>query len=43
VVGAGRGIVAALAAGASAQVEIPIVGTVSGSTISLTVPPTDLR
>jgi hypothetical protein len=42
VVGAGRGIVAALAAGASAQVEIPIVGTVSGSTISLTVPPTGL-
>jgi len=43
VVGAGRGIVATLAAGASAQVEVPIVGTVSGSTISLTVPPTDLR
>jgi hypothetical protein len=42
VVGAGRGIVAALAAGASAQVEIPIVGTVSGSTILLTVPPTGL-
>ena len=43
VVGAGRGIVATLAAGASAQVEVPIVGTVSGSTISLTVPPTGVR
>ena len=41
-VGAGRGIVPALAAGASAQVEIPMVGSVDGSTISLTVAPTDL-
>ena len=43
VVGAGRGIVPTLAAGASAQVLVPIVGTVSGSTISLTIPPTGLR
>jgi hypothetical protein len=43
VVGAGRGVVAALAAGASAQVLVPIVGTVSGSTISLTIPPTGPR
>jgi hypothetical protein len=42
VVGAGRGIVAALAAGASAQLEIPMVGSVDGSTISLTVAPTSL-
>jgi len=42
VVGAGRGIVAALAAGASAQVEIPMVGSVDGSTISLTVAPARL-
>jgi hypothetical protein len=32
-----------LAAGASTQVQVPMVGTVSGSTISLTVPPTGLR
>ena len=32
-----------LAAGDDAQVEVPIVGTVSGSTISLTVPPTGVR
>jgi hypothetical protein len=43
VVGAGRGIVPALAAGTGAQVLVPIVGTVSGSTISLTIPPTGLR
>jgi hypothetical protein len=43
VVGAGRGIIPTLAAGASAQVEVPIVGTVSGSTISLTVPPSSVR
>jgi len=42
VVGAGRGIVPALAAGASAQLEIPMVGSVDGSTISLTVTPTRL-
>jgi hypothetical protein len=42
VVGAGRGIVAALAAGASAQLEIPMVGSVNGSTISVTVAPTSL-
>ena len=40
--GENRREIAALAAGASAQVEIPIVGTVSGSTILLTVPPTGL-
>jgi hypothetical protein len=38
--GAGRGIVPTLAAGASASVEVPMVGSVSGATISLTVPPT---
>jgi hypothetical protein len=43
VVGAGRGVVAALAAGASAAVLVPIVGTVNGSTISLTIPPTGPR
>ncbi len=43
VIGAGRGIVPALAAGSSAQVLVPIVGAVAGSTISLTVPPTGLR
>jgi hypothetical protein len=43
VVGAGRGIVPGLAAGASTQVQVPMVGTVNGSTISLTVPPTSLR
>ncbi len=43
VVGAGRGIVPALAAGRSAQVQVPMVGAVDGSTISLTVPPTSLR
>jgi len=43
VLGAGRGVVPSLAAGASAQVQIPIVGTVSGATIALTVAPTDLR
>jgi hypothetical protein len=43
VVGAGRGVVPELAAGASAQVLVPIVGAVSGSTISLTIPPTGLR
>jgi hypothetical protein len=42
VVGAGRGIVAALAPGASAQVEIPMIGSVDGSTIALTVAPTKL-
>jgi hypothetical protein len=43
VVGAGRGIVAALAAGKSAQLQVPIVGSVGGTTISLTVPPTGAR
>lgn len=40
VIGAGRGIVPSLAAGASAQVDIPMVGTVSGAKIALSVPPT---
>jgi hypothetical protein len=40
VVGAGRGIVPALPPGARAQLEIPMVGSVDGSTISLTVAPT---
>jgi hypothetical protein len=40
VVGAGRGVVAALAAGTSAALEIPMIGSVDGSTISLTVAPT---
>lgn len=43
VVGAGRGIVAALAAGKSAQVLVPMVGSVRGATISLTVAPTSAR
>jgi hypothetical protein len=40
--GAGRGIVPSLAAGASAQIQIPIVGTVGAATIVLTIPPTGL-
>jgi hypothetical protein len=40
VVGAGRGIIPSLAPGAGASVEVPMVGSVSGSTIALTVPPT---
>ena len=43
VVGAGRGIIPSLAPGAGAQVQVPIVGSVSESTISLTVPPTASR
>jgi hypothetical protein len=43
VVGAGRGIVPALAANASAQLVIPIVGSIDGRTISLTAAPTDLH
>ena len=43
VVGAGRGIIPSLAPGAAAQVQIPIVGSVSESTISLAVPPTASR
>ena len=43
VVGAGRGIIASLAPGAGAQVQVPMVGSVSESTISLTVPPTASR
>ncbi len=43
VVGAGRGIVAALAPGASSQVLIPMIGQVSGSSISVTAPATGLR
>jgi hypothetical protein len=43
VVGAGRGIVPSLAAGAGAQVQVPMIGSVSGSTIALTVPPTTTR
>jgi hypothetical protein len=42
-VGVGRGIVPSLAAGASAQIQVPIVGTVNAATITLTVPPTGLR
>jgi hypothetical protein len=40
--GAGRGIVPTLAAGTSAEVQIPIVGTVRGARIVLTIPPTGL-
>jgi len=40
VVGAGRGIIPSLAPGAGAQVQVPMVGSVSGSTIALTVPAT---
>ncbi len=43
VVGAGRAIVPSLAAAASAQVQIPIVGRVDKTTILLTVAPTALR
>jgi len=43
VVGAGRGIIPSLAPGAAAQVQVPMVGSVSGSTISLAVPPTASR
>jgi hypothetical protein len=43
VVGAGRGVVPALAARASAQLLIPIVGSIDGRTISLTAAPTDLH
>jgi hypothetical protein len=43
VVGAGRGIIPSLAPGAGAQVQVPMVGSVSESTISLTVPPTASR
>lgn len=39
VVGAGRAIIPSLAPGASAQVQVPMVGSVSESTISLTVAP----
>ena len=43
VVGAGRGIIPSLPPGAGAQVQVPMVGSVSESTISLTVPPTASR
>ena len=43
VVGAGRAIVPSLAPGAGAQVQVPMVGSVSGSTISISVPPTASR
>jgi hypothetical protein len=42
VVGAGRGVVVSLAARASAQLVIPIVGSIDGRTISLTAAPADL-
>jgi hypothetical protein len=42
-VGAGRAVVAALAAGASTQVLIPVVGAIDGRTIALTAAPTKLR
>ena len=37
VVGAGRAAVAALRAGASAQVEVPMTGSVAGAQIAVTV------
>jgi hypothetical protein len=43
VVGAGRGVVPSLAAHASAQLLIPVVGSIHGPTISLTAAPSDLR
>jgi hypothetical protein len=43
VLGAGRAIVPSLAAGASAQVQIPIIGRVDKTTISLTVAATARR
>ncbi|HEY1776314.1 MAG TPA: hypothetical protein VGG41_09170 [Solirubrobacteraceae bacterium] len=42
-VGAGRAVVASLAAGASTQVLIPVIGAISGSTIALTSAPTTLH
>lgn len=42
-VGVGRGIVPSLGAGARAVIQVPLVGTVTGATISVTVPPTSLR
>ena len=42
-VGAGRAIVPSLPPGAGAPVQVPMVGSVSGSTISIAVPPTASR
>ena len=42
VLGAGRAIVPALAPGVAVAVQVPMVGAVAGSTISLAVPPTGL-
>ena len=42
-VGAGRAVVASLAAGASTQVLIPVVGAIDGRTIALTAAPTRLH
>jgi hypothetical protein len=43
VVGAGRGVVASLARGASSTLEIPMIGSVDASTIVLTAAPTPAR
>jgi len=43
VVGAGRGVIASLAAGASTQVVVSVVGSVAGHAIALTAPPSQLR
>jgi hypothetical protein len=43
VLGAGRGLIASLAPGASTQVLIPVIGSISGRTIILTAAPSQLR
>jgi len=43
VVGAGRGVIASLAAGARTQVLIPVIGTIDGRTIALTAAPSALH
>jgi hypothetical protein len=43
VVGVGRGVVPALAAGASTQVVVSVVGSIAGHTIALTASPSQLR
>ena len=43
VVGAGRAVIASLAPGASAQVLIPVIGTIDGRTIALTAEPSQLH
>jgi hypothetical protein len=42
-VGAGRAVIASLAAGTSTQVLIPVIGTIDGRTIVLTTEPSQLH